>query len=467
MRTRADEFSESHNSQKKSSELSTTLKPLESQTCLIEPSVTPPSPPPARNRKRWWWLLLSVLILGGSGLVVRQFLYPTDSPPEAAQLQPQAVPVKLQQLLSSTIQDSSSFVGNLEAQQGVVLRPKTQGRVTRIFVQSGAPVTRGQPIIELSPDKSRAEFSAALATVNAAQAARNNAQAQLRAVKAERARAAAELELQNTEFDRTASLVAQGVQTQQQLDRVKRDRATALASLNAANEQIQAAEASVQEANATLAQAAGNAAATREDVQDTQVIAPIAGVVGNIPVKLGDYISIGDTLTTITQNQTLDLEFSVPIERKDQLRIGLPVELVQFQSDTPMVRGQIRFISPRVNSSTQAILAKASFPNPNGRLKDAQRVEAKLIWQERPGVLVPASAISRLGGKSFVFVAEQSDSAEPAAANFIARQRPVQLGNLQGNDYQVLEGLRPGETIVASGILNLSDGVMIEGKGEG
>jgi RND family efflux transporter MFP subunit len=321
-------------------------------------------------------------------------------------------------------------------------------------------------------------LSASLANINAARAARNSAQSELRAREAERISAVADVELQNSEFERTRVLVAEGVQARQQLDQAVRNRNAAIAALNSAIEQVGAARANVDEANAALAQAQAEAEAVREDLEQTLVTAPIAGVVGDIPIKLGDYVSLGDTLTTITQNQTLELELSIPLEQRDALRIGLPVQIVRLQGDSsassspanqaagasavdrPTATGRISFISPQANANSQSVLVKASFANPDGLLQDEQRVDAKVIWRERPGILVPVNAISRLGGETFVYVAETQQNPEQGGQT-IARQKRVQLGSIQGNSYQVLEGLEAGEQIVVSGLLNLSDGVPI------
>lgn len=406
------------------------------------------------------WLFLGLLLLGGGGYMAWRWLAPPVSSQQPGGGPPQSISVKLQRLEASRIEEGTNFVGNLEAQAGVELKPEVEGRITQILVSSGTPVRPGQPIVQLNPDKSRAEFSAALAAITSARAVRSSAQAQLGAAKAEQARAAAELELQKTEYERTKGLVSEGVLARQELDRVTRDRNTASAALQATKEQVQAAQAELESAKAGVNQNAANAAALREDLQDNKITAPIAGIIGDIPVKVGGYVDIGDTLTTITQNQTLELKMDIPLERRNQLQLGLPVEVRSFQDQEVLATGTVSFISPTANAATQSVLAKARFRN-DGQLQDAQRVAATVIWRERTGVLVPTTAISRLGGETFVFVADSSEEKRDA---LVARQRPVQLGSIQGNSYQILSGLRPGETIVVSGILNLSDGAPIQAQ---
>lgn len=371
------------------------------------------------------------------------------------------VPVELLELESSTVEDRSGFVGTLDAQQGVILRPEMDGQVVQMFVDSGEAVSVGDPILRLSPDRNQAEVETAIANTRVNRAALANAEAQVRTAQAEKGQADAEVALQKEEIKRIQELVEEGAESQQQLDVVERNWERAIASSTAATERIQSAQAAVEEAQAALSRSQSQVAVVESDLQDTLVTAPINGVVGDMEAKQGDYVEVGDTLTSITQNQTLDLSLSVPIEYRDQLKLGLPVEINRFPGDTQGVTGRIRFIAPQVNVSTQTLTVEASFENATGILSDDQRVEAAIIWQQQFGVLVPATAISRLAGQPFIFVATLSTNEETGEPELIAQQRSVTLGTIQGNQYQVLDGLEPGESIVVSGILNLSNGMAI------
>ena len=380
-----------------------------------------------------------------------------------------AVPVTLELMQPTTLRDQASFVGTLDAQAGVVLQPEANGRITRIYVSSGDRVAAGDPIMELSADRSQAELSAALASVSAAQSARDNSRAQLQSLVAQRIRIEADVKLQNTEFARTKRLVDAGALSQQVLDEVERDRDSAIASLSAAKEEIEAAQASLGQAEAFLEQSQSTADATREDLLDKTVTAPIAGVVGDIPVELGDYVQPGGTLTSITQNETLELEIDIPAEQLSQIQLGMPVELYLFGTDAPVAAGSLNFISPQADTLSQTVLAKAQFDNGTGILQDNQRVDVRVILGERPGLLVPANAITRLGGQSFVYVAADApppEDGQPPIEGQVAQLRPITLGSMQGNEFQVLDGLSRGEEIVVTGILNLQDGAPIEPQEE-
>ncbi|MEO0869359.1 MAG: efflux RND transporter periplasmic adaptor subunit [Cyanobacteria bacterium J06642_11] len=414
------------------------------------------------NSRNWLVWIVVLIVVAGGGFGLWRLFVRSGEPPSMPM--GGGVPVTLENLQLTTLRDQASFVGTLDAKTGVVLQPEASGRITRIYVSAGDRVTAGDAIMELSADRSQAELSAALASISASQSARDNARARLQSLVAQRISIEADVKLQDREFERTQQLVTAGAQSQQELDAVVRDRDAAIASLAAAKEEIIAAQASLDQSEALLQQSQATAAASQEDLLDKTVTAPIAGVVGDIPVELGDYVQPGGTLTTITQNEVLELEIEIPTEQISEIQLGLPVELFTFGGDTPAATGAISFISPQTDAATQTVLTKARFNNSGGRLQDNQQVDVRIVLDERPGLLVPAMAITRLGGQSFVYVvadAPPSEENQPATEGQVAELRPVTLGAMQGNSVQVLDGLSPGEEIVTTGLLNLQDGAPI------
>ena len=440
-----------------------------------------------QRRKKWLWLLILLALLAGGG-AIWYFFFRNSS--EEAPPPPQAVNVTLQEVEIGQFVDSSDYVGNLQASQRVTLRPEIPGRIEQILARSGQVVRAGTPIMQLRLDRSRAQLNAATANINVQRATRANAeaalktsQARLREAEERRASAAAEVERQNAEvtlqraeFKRTQTLVTQGAQARQTLDVQKRNLDTAVAARNSAQkdlnaaqatviatqQEIEAARANLDRENAALTQAQAQARVESENLEDTRVLAPVAGMVGDITLKVGDYVNTGDELTTLTSNKSLDARFSVPAQKATQLRVGLPVQLrVNNQTGEPLATGAISFISPEANPATQAITAKATFANPDGRLRSDQFVRARVIWDRTPAVLVPTVAISRVGNQAFVFVAGNEKNEESGEMQQVVKQRPIQLGQIQGNSYRVIEGLKPGESIATTGILNLSDGAAI------
>ncbi|MGB2924522.1 MAG: efflux RND transporter periplasmic adaptor subunit [Limnothrix sp.] len=388
--------------------------------------------------------------------------------PEMPQGQgPMAVPVEFETLQDDILQTVTEYVGVLEADQLVTLKSEADGAVQSILVTEGNYVAAGTPILRLKSTRSRASLGQAIANVEGAKAAKINAQAQLSALEAEKLEAAADLKLQKQDLARINELVETGALAKRELDQARRNVDVGQARLLTLDKRMEAAEAGISEAVANLRQVNSSVAIASEDLQDTQIVAPVPGYVGDLSVKQGDYVEQADTLGTITQNQNLSLNFFVPIEQAPQLRQNLPVELIDYRTLETVGKGQVSFIASEVDFESQTILAKASFDNPDGRLFTGQLVKAKVIWQQQIGVSVPVTAISRIGGETFVFVAKPNPDQETEdAPSLIAAQTLVQLGKIEGDRYQVIEGLEIGDKVVTTGILNLNDGVPIMPQSE-
>ncbi|MEH2170545.1 MAG: efflux RND transporter permease subunit [Nostoc sp.] len=280
--------------------------------------------------------------------------------PAANAQSPPLLPVKLQQIGTGTIEESSEFVGSLEAQQKVTLQPQIQGRIESILVSSGQRVQQGTPIASLSLDQAQANVTSSIAAASSVQAALGTAQAEQQQAEAQRTKAAANVQLQRTQFNRTQQLVTEGAVARQESDIARNNLQTAIADLQTAEKQVAAARAAVRQAQANIRQAQASTAAARVSLNFKQVVAPITGVVGEFPVKVGDYVNIGQTITTLTQNDSLDLNLSIPSNRLRQLRTNLPVQLIdpttqqligvftQFTASTPQF--QIDFDRTRLEA---------------------------------------------------------------------------------------------------------------------
>ncbi|HEY9640424.1 MAG TPA: efflux RND transporter periplasmic adaptor subunit [Coleofasciculaceae cyanobacterium] len=387
---------------------------------------------------------------------------------------PAAVPVKLQVLQTSTVANSSEFVGTLESAEKVDLRPETQGRIIEVRVQPGDRVAQGTAILTIQPGQTVPQLEGAQAAVGVSQASRNAIMEQLRVAekgvevaRTELASAEASRNLSKTNYERASFLLNQGAIGTYNYDRAKTDLEISSNRVQVAQEKVGQAQAAVNQAqaavgqaNASIQQAQAQVAAAEVNVGFKQVVAPITGTVGDVFVKVGDVVSTAQTITNIVQNDALDLRLSVPSNRLNQLRQGLTVELIDPITRKRISTGQVNFISPSVDSTAQVVLVKARFPNRNGNLRNGQHVEARIIWDRGTGVLIPTNAVLQVSGKSFAYVAETDNS--QGQARQVARMRPVTLGQIQEQSYQVINGLKPGENLVVSGILRLRDGVPIQ-----
>ncbi|MEM7592134.1 MAG: efflux RND transporter periplasmic adaptor subunit [Cyanobacteria bacterium P01_A01_bin.83] len=404
-----------------------------------------------------------------------------------AQAPPPAVPVVIQDLKSNNVKQSTEFNSRIEAKQRVALAPRVDGRVLEIAVGEGDQVKQGDLIVQLQLGREQGEVVAAESEVNIQRANVRNAEAELRVAEAEVASARAEVEqgradlrekdadlaLAETNMTRTEFLVKEGAQAQQTLDDRTRDISAAksqrdalkaalnsnLKALSAAQERVAAARSAISGQQAALRRAEAQVGVATENLNFNRIVAPIDGVVGDIEPKVGDYLEAGDQVTSIIQDDALELLVSVPVEQANRLALGLPVEIVNRQGEA-IAEGDISFISPRTDLSSQALLVKAAFNN-NGKLKDDTSVRARIIWSEEPGILIPTAAVSRIAGKTFVFVAQEQEQEDGSTA-LVAQQRPVELGEIQGQSYQIISGLELGDRLITSGILSLADGTVID-----
>jgi len=330
---------------------------------------------------------------------------------------PQAMPVHVMEATAAAVNDSSEYVATLKSRDSAVIMPQVEGQVTQIYVHSGERVEGGAPLVEIDPLKQQA-------TVRSLESARAAQQAQLNWAK--------------QQFERTQGLSAAGVVSKQDLDQAK-------ATRDAAQAQMDSLDAQVREQEVQL--------------KYFKVVAPRSGIVGDIPVRVGDRVTTTTQLTTVDQPGSLDAYVFVPIERSGQLRMNLPVQILD-SSGKVLADSRITFISPQVDNTTQTVLVKARIANENDALRHSQFIRARVIWGTRQSPEVPILAVSRLAGQYFAFVAEQQ-----ANGSFAAKQRPLTIGQTVGNNYEVREGIKPGDKIIVSGTQFLVDGMPVIPQG--
>jgi len=327
-----------------------------------------------------------------------------------------AIPVKVQAAKLVSVQDTTDYVATLKSRDSAVIMPQVEGQITEIYVHSGARVSPGTPLMQIDPAKQQATLKTQQDTLAAKQS---------------------EVEWDKQEYARNSGLYEARVISKQALDQSK-------TALDQAQSQLQALHAQVRQESVQL--------------HYYRVTAPSTGIVGDIPVRVGDRVTTTTVLTTVDKPGSLEAYVYVPIERSSQLRMNLPVEIID-QSGTVIAHSRITFISPQVDPTTQSVLVKALIANNNDRLRNAQFIRARVIWGSADHPVVPILAVSRIGGQYFAFVAEPQDG------KTVAHQKPLQVGEMTGNDYVVLQGIKPGDKVIVSGTQFLIDGAPVIPQG--
>jgi RND family efflux transporter MFP subunit len=352
---------------------------------------------------------------------------------------------------------------------------------------------------EAQRDATKAEIARSTAAIATAIANYANSQEVVKTREADLQRAESSLNLAQINYKRSEFLVKTGVQPQQDLDNkstalkdaqanTKAARKTVAAArasvraneasvtsaqaalaqvkqnLKAAEQRVAAARAAINSQKAAIDQATGQLGAVNQDLVFNTLSAPIDGIVGNFDkLRVGDFVNTGQVVTTITDNQVFDLNVNVPTANQNRLRKGLPVEIIKADGSSG-VKGQVTFIAALVEQNAQSILVKMTFRN-DGSLRNNQYVRVRMIWEQKPGVLIPATAVSQIGGQNFVFVAQRTPCRQgdpPIEAAQIVCQRLIQVGEIQEQNYQVIKGLSPGDAVAVSNILNLRNGVPVK-----
>ena len=192
----------------------------------------------------------------------------------------------------------------------------------------------------------------------------------------------------------------------------------------------------------------------RSQLNYYRVTAPNSGSIGDVPVNVGDRVTRTTMLTTVNENDVLEVYLNVPVQQATQLKVGLPVRLVDDRGQV-LATNTLTFISPTVDTSTQSVLAKAQLVEGRGQYRADQFVRARVVWSTVPGLTVPVTAVVRVNAQFFAFVADKS------AQGMVAKQKPVQLGEIIGNDYVVQGGLTAGEQLIVSGLQKIRDGAPV------
>ncbi len=328
----------------------------------------------------------------------------------------QGIPVKVQAVQAAPVQDSTEYVATLKSRDTAVIMPEVEGRITQIYVHSGTHVAPGTPLMQIDPLKQEATVTSQESSSAAQEANLQYAQEQ---------------------YKRTSGLYKAGVVSKQDLDQAK-------SALDMAEAQLKSLQAQLQEQQVQL--------------HYYKVVAPRAGVVGDIPVREGDRVTTSTQLTTVDRSGGLEAYIYVPVERAPELKIGLPVHIVDAEGNE-IAKSKITFISPQVDTTTQTVLVKAQIDNAKDALRNAQFIRARIIWGSQKTPLVPVLAVSRVGGQYFAFFAEEQ------GGKLVAHQKPLQVGDIVGNDYVVLGGVKPGDKVIVSGTQFLVDGMPILPQG--
>jgi RND family efflux transporter MFP subunit len=322
------------------------------------------------------------------------------------------MPVQVQPVALQKINDFSEYVGTIQSRGSSTVQSLVEGYITKIYVHSGQHVRANDPIMLVDPSKQQATL--------------NNAEASVQQQKAQ-------AEYARVQLDRTKALYNAGVVAKQELDNAQTAYDSATANVNALHAIV-------------------NAQST--ELRYYTIRAGTDGTIGDIPVRLGDHVVNTTLLTTLDTGAGLEDYINIPTERAPDVKLGTPVQILTDKGEP--VDTKITFISPRVDTTNQLLLVKAAVPPGETRLRNMQVVHTRVVWKQMEAVLVPVLSVSRQSNAVFAFVVGKQDGKD------VAEQRNLVTSSMQGNNYIVQSGVKPGDQLIVSGVQLLANGVPVK-----
>ena len=322
-------------------------------------------------------------------------------------------PVRVQAIAAHEIGDTSEYVATIKSRNSATIMSDVEGWIFGIRVKSGELVKKGQTLMEIDPRRQQATVSS---------------------FDSQRASKEATLQWAKLQWERNKALYESGVVSKQDLDQAQSNYDAAVADVKSLDAQVNQQQV---------------------QLKYYSVFSPTDGVIGDIPIHVGDRVTNTTPLTTIDERRGLEVYIAVPSQRAHEIKMGAPVDVLDNNGNV-LLQTKVSFISPQVDTATQSVLAKAPADQAADLLRSMQLVRARITWSTHPGITVPVVAVSRVSGQFFAFVAEQQDG------KTVAHQRPLQLGEISGNDYTVLSGLKAGDEVVVSGGQSLADGAPVK-----
>ncbi len=354
---------------------------------------------------RWFiivGLLLALLVGGLVGFnAFRSHMiaqfFATNKPPPTT--------VTVAEARSELIPNLLTAVGELAAVHQVNVTSDVSGRVTDILFTSGSEVKAGSPLVQLFDAPEQADL---------------------------------------------ANFKAQATVAQLSLDRAKQLAARQFGP-----------QATVDQAQAAYDQANAGIAKTQAIISQKLVRAPFDGELGVRHIEVGQYLTAGTQIVTLTDLSKLYANFTVTEKDSGQLKVGQPIRVGVDAYPGRTFEGKITAIEPQIATETRNIRVQATLDNPGHILKPGMFATTTVVLPDKPPVLtVPETAVDyTLYGDSVFLITEKKEN--DGKTNLSAVRTFVRTGNRVGGRAEILSGLKPGDRVVAVGQLKLQSGAAV------
>jgi multidrug efflux system membrane fusion protein len=369
---------------------------------------------PSRLRLGVWLVIMGVIVVLVLGAMVGFDLFRQKMIAQFfASNVPAPVPVSAVVVKSESISDYLDGIGSIVAVHQVSVAPEVGGRVTKILFESGAEVKAGDPLVQLNDEPERADLANFQALANLAMVT----------------------------LSRSNKLAAQQFTAQQTVDQNK----------------------------SALQVAQANIARTQAMIDQKLVKAPFSGQLGVRQVDVGQYLSAGTPIVTLTDLDTLHVNFTLPEQARASLAIGQPVEFSVDAFQDRVFKAVLTTIEPQIDTSTRNIKLQATLENPGHLLLPGMFAAARLQLPAQPNILtLPETAVDYSAYGESVYVLREDGKTADGKPKYKAVQTFVKTGARREGNIAILDGVKSGDLVVNAGQVKLQNGAeaVVTGPGD-
>ena len=365
-------------------------------------------------------------------------------------------PVTVTEAVMQDVPNYIDAIGKTVAREVVSIQPQVSGRILKIHFTDGANVRKGDLLFTIDTRPFEANVRQAQANVSKDVALKKQAEANL-------AKDVAQAKYGEVELKRYRTLVEQGVVSREQYDQAQSNSESLKATVEADRAAVHSADESIKVDTAAVDSA-------KVELSYCYIHSPIDGRAGQRLVDIGNVVNPGgatgnnsgsatsgppsNSLLVIERIDPIYADFTIPQDSlatvQEQMHEGTLKTEVHLPDSDDMIAGQLTFLDNAVQNATGTINLRATIPNTGHQFWPGRFVNIRLVLSTIHGaVLVPATAPQMSAKGSFVYVVKPDSTAE---------QRPVTLGQRQGDLVVVDQGVQPGERVVVNGQIGVTPG---------
>jgi membrane fusion protein (multidrug efflux system) len=355
------------------------------------------------------------------------------------------------------------WIGTLDGMVNAAIRAQVTGYLLTQNYSEGSFVRKGQLLFQIDQRPFQAAVDQAQGQVAQANAQLAQANAQLLQAQAQFTSAEANQHKAQLDEDRYVPLAKQSAITQQDLDNATQNNLSSKAQVKAADAQVETAKAQIQASGAAVVAAKAALETARVNLSFTRLTAPIDGVAGVAQTQVGNLVTpASNPVTTVSTLDPIKVNFTVSeqeylsFRRQDTAIKRLQLDLILSDGTIYPHHGQFAFADRQVTESTGAIQLTGLFPNPGNVLRPGQYGRVRTVIGTTTGaLLVPQRAVSEMQGTYLVEVVDSGNK---------VNIRPVKTGDRVGSEWVINDGLKPGERVIAEGVMKVAPGMQVNPK---